>query len=85
MSVIQRGIVFAFITFSNAILFLFHSRVILEIVRVANEMGEGPATGAINLIPQAIMIGIAIIQVAAIAYFLGAFSEERTVTRRPAR
>ena len=82
MSVIQRALVFSIGTGSNAILFLFHSRVILEIVGIANSFGDGPATPAINLVPQAILVAIGIIQVVLVAYLLGAFGQQRTAQRR---
>ena len=84
MSVIQRGLVFSVGTGSNAILFLFHSRVVLEVVSIANSFPDGPATSAINLVPQAILIAIGIIQVVLVAYLLGAFGQQRTAQRRPA-
>jgi hypothetical protein len=84
MGVIDRVFVFAIGTTGNAILFMFHSRVLLELVGFVNGRGEGPATDAINLLPTTVQIAIGIIQVVLVAYLLGAFAEERTVTRRPA-
>jgi hypothetical protein len=85
MSVIQRGIIFTFGTISNAILFLFHSRVIMEIVDVANGFADGPAMGAINLLPAAIQLAIGGIQIGLILYFIGGLGQERTADRRPVR
>ena len=83
MSVIGRGVVFTIGTFSNAILFLFHSRVVMEIVAIAGMFASGPATGAINLLPDVIMLAIGGLQVGLIVYFLGGLGEERTTSRRP--
>lgn len=83
-SIISRGIVFFGGTLANAVLFLFHSRVVLEIMDVADGFAQGPATPAINMLPDVIMLAIAGIQLGLVAYFLGGLGEERTVTRGPA-
>jgi len=84
VSVLQRGIVFTIGTFSNAILFLFHSRVILEIIATAEELfGTGPATPALNLLPMAIQLAIGGLQLGLILYFIGGLGEERASDRRP--
>jgi len=83
MSVLNRALVFVSGTVGNAVLFLFHSRVLLEVVATANALSTGPGTAAIELLPTAVMIAIGGIQVILIAYLLGAFSEQRTATRRP--
>jgi len=85
MGVIQRSIVFFALTFSNAILFLFHSRVLLEIVSIANSFASGPGTSAINLLPVALQLAMGGIQLVAIVYLLGGLSEERAAQRRPMR
>lgn len=84
MSVVRRGVVFFGGTIANAILFIFHSRVLLSVTDIANSFPSGPATPAIELLPQAVMGAILIIQVGLIAYFLGAFGEQRTATQGPA-
>lgn len=84
MSVITRGIVFAIGTTANAILFLFHSRVLLEVLAIGEEVaGTGPATGAFNLLPMAMQLAMGGLQVGLILYFIGGLGEERTATRRP--
>jgi len=84
MSVVQRGIVFFGGTLANAVLFVFHSRVLLTITSTANNLAAGPATPAINLLPQAVMGAILVIQVGLIAYFLAAFDQQRAVSQGPA-
>lgn len=83
MGIVRRGIVFMFGTFTNAILFLFHSRVVLEVVETANSFGQGPASGAINLLPDVMQLAIGAIQVILIIYLLGGLGEERAANRRP--
>lgn len=83
MSIIRRGIVFAVGTVSMAVLFLVHSRVVLEIMAVAETFPSGPATGALQLLPMAIQIAIGGIELGLILYFLGGLQEERTVSRGP--
>lgn len=83
MGIVGRGIVFTIGTFSNAILFLFHSRVVLEIVDISNNFASGPATSAINLLPAAMQLAIGGIQLILIVYFLGGLGEERAARRRP--
>jgi len=83
MSIIKRGFVFTAITISNAILFLFHSRVILEIIGVSENFASGPATSAINLLPAAIQLAIGAIQIGVTLYFLAGLQQQRTVRRGP--
>lgn len=86
MGVIQRGIIFIVGTISNGILFLFHSRVILEILSVAEQLaGSGPATSALNLLPAAIQLAIGGLQIGLVVYLLVGLGEERTANRRPMR
>ncbi len=82
-SIIQRGIIFFGGTLANAVLFLFHSRVVLEVISVSESFPSGPATSAINLLPDVIMLAIAGIQLGLVAYLLGGLGQERTATRRP--
>jgi len=56
---------------------------VLEIMSVANGFPEGPATAAINMLPDVIMLAIAAIQLGLIGYLLGGLGQERSVTRRP--
>lgn len=85
MGIIGRGIIFSIGTFSNAMIFLFHSRVILEILAVAKDLGmyAGPASGAFDLLPLAIQLAIGGFQVGLILFFLGGLGEERAARRRP--
>lgn len=83
MSIIKRGFVFTAITISNAILFLFHSRVLLEIVNISENFASGPATQAINLLPAVIQLAIGAIQIGVTLYFLAGLQRQRTVTRGP--
>jgi len=83
MSIIARGLVFSGLTVSNAVLFVFHSRVVLRIVAIAESFGTGPASPAINLLPQALMLAMLIIEVIAVSYLLGAFSQQRKATQGP--
>ena len=85
MGVIKRGIVFSVGTVSNAILFLFHSRVILEVLSVAGDLGAraGPASGAFDLLPTAIQLAIGGFQLGLILYFIGGLGQERAASRRP--
>lgn len=83
MSIIKRGVIFTVGTVSNAILFLFHSRVVLEVLDVATAFPAGPATDALNLIPSAIQLAIGGLQLGLILYFIGGLSQERTASRRP--
>jgi hypothetical protein len=85
-NIIRRGIIFTAGTFSNAVLFLFHSRVILEVLDTATEVaGKGPATGALDLLPVGIQLAIGVLQIGLIVYLLGGFENERTKTRMPMR
>jgi hypothetical protein len=83
MGIIGRGIVFVVGTISNAILFLFHSRVILEVLSVADDFASGPADGAFAILPVAIQLAIGGIQVGLVLYFIGGLGQERTADRRP--
>lgn len=83
MGIMKRGVIFTIGTISNAILFLFHSRVILEVLSIADTFPKGPATDALNLIPPAIQLAIGGLQLGLILYFIGGLSQERTATRRP--
>jgi hypothetical protein len=85
MSVIRRGVVFTVGTVSNAILFLFHSRVLLEVVSISNQFASGPATSAINLLPVAMQLAMGGLQVGLILYFIGGIGQERAESRRPMR
>ncbi len=85
MGIIQRGIIFSGGTLANAVLFLFHSRVVLEVQSVAQTFPTGPATPAINMLPDAIMLAIGALQLGLIAYFLGGLGEERSTIRRAPR
>jgi len=87
MGVIKRGIVFSIGTVSNAILFLFHSRVLLEILAVAKDLGgyAGPASGAFDLLPTAIQLALGALQLGLILYFVGGIGEEKATARRPMR
>jgi len=83
MSLLRRAFVFSFGTVSNAILFIFHSRVVLSVMDVAGDFPTGPATDAINLLPTAIMLAIGVIQIALVFYFIAGLQRQRTVQRRP--
>lgn len=84
MSVIQRGIVFSIGTVANAVIFIFHSRVVLEIIAIGtNVAGTGPATSAFNLLPMAMQLAMGGLQLGLILYFLGGLGQERTITRGP--
>lgn len=84
MGLLQRAVIFAIGTVSNAILFLFHSRVLLEVLAVGrNVAGQGPATGAFDLLPIAMQLAMGGFQIGLILYFIGGLGEERTTTRRP--
>ena len=86
MGVVERSFVFLAITGGNAILFLFHSRVLLEVLAVGNEIaGTGPATDALNLLPQAMQLAMGGIQLIAIVYLLGGLGSQRSSERRPLR
>lgn len=85
MGLIKRGLVFSIITGGNAILFLFYSRVYLRIKDLATQFPAGPATPAINLIPDAIMLAIAAIQVGVTLYFVFGLQSERARSRRVPR
>jgi len=85
MSVIQRGIIFSIGTFANAILFLFHSRVVLEIIAISHQFPSGPATGAIESIPMAIQLAIGGLQLGLVVYLLGGLGSQRKVDQVPQR
>jgi hypothetical protein len=84
MSVLRRGVIFTIGTVSNAILFIFHSRVLLEVLAQGNEIaGTGPATGAMELLPVAMQLAMGILQIGLIVYLLGGLGEERAAQQRP--
>lgn len=80
MSTIGRSRVFFGGTLVNAILFVFYSRVVLTVMDVVNGFGTGPATPAISMIPQAVVVAMLGLQVGVTAYFLGAFGQQRNVS-----
>ncbi len=81
-SIIKRGIVFSIGTVSNAVLFLFHSRVVLELLSVAESIGgTGPATDALNLLPVALQLAMGGLQIGLVLYFVGGIGEERAAGR----
>lgn len=82
MGIIQRGIIFSGGILAVAVLFLFYSRVVLEIMSVADSFPAGPATPAINMLPDVIMLAIGALLLGFIVYFLGGLGEERSTTRR---
>jgi len=82
MGVIQRGIIFSGGTIACAVLFLFHSRVVLKIQDVAQTFPSGPATPAINMLPDAIMLAIGALQLGLIVYFLGGLGQERSSVQK---
>lgn len=79
MGALKRGIIFFAGTLSNGLLFLFHSRVVLEVLDYA---GQGPATGAMNMLPDAMVLAMGGLQIGLIVYLLGGFGKERAATRR---
>lgn len=84
MGIFRRGIVFSIGTVSNAILFLFHSRVVLEVLAIAEEIaGEGPATDALNMLPVAMQLAMGGIQLVLVLYLVGGLGQERAAARRP--
>lgn len=84
MGVIQRAVIFTAGTITNAVLFLFHSRVVLEVVAVAKDVaGSGPATSSLNALPMAMQLAMGVLQVGLIVYLLGGLGEEKTTTTRP--
>jgi len=85
MGVIQRGIIFSGGTMANAVLFLFHSRVVLEVQDVSQTFPSGPATPAINMLPDVIMLAIGALQLGLIVYFLGGLGQERSTVQRAPR
>lgn len=84
MGLMQRGVVFAIGTFSNAVLFLFLSRALLPLLETGQSIaGDGPATAALNNLPIAIQLAMGLLQLGLIAYLLGGLGEERASQRRP--
>lgn len=77
MSLVSRGRVFFAGTLVNAILFVFYSRVVLTVTGVVNSFGTGPATGAIEMVPQALVVAMLALQAGVTAYFVGAFGQQR--------
>jgi len=82
MGILRRLPVFALLVVTDAILFIFHSRVVLTIVDIANSFASGPATGAINLLPDVLQLVMGVILLGAFAYLLGGIGEERAAARR---
>ncbi len=84
MRVLNRGVVFTIGTISNAIVFLFHSRVLMEVLDVAKDFGwsGGPATGALQLLPVAMQLAMGVFQLGLILYFLGGLGQERASATR---
>lgn len=85
MSVIQRGIIFSIGTVANVILFLFHSRVVLEIVGIANQFPSGPATPAIESIPMGMQLAMGGLQIGLVVYLVGGLGSQRSVDEVPRR
>lgn len=86
MSLIRRLPVFMALIVADAILFLFYSRVLLEVLATGEEIaGTGPATSSMNLLPAAMQLVMGIILVGAFGYLLGGISSERTAVRRRMR
>lgn len=83
MTLISRGRVFFGGTLVNGVLFVFYSRVVLTVTGLVNSFGTGPATSAIEMVPQAVVVSMLVLQVGVTAYFLGAFGEQRQAGRRP--
>lgn len=84
MGLMQRGVIFTIGTVSNAILFLFLSRVLLPLLATGESIaGEGPATAALTNLPIAIQVAMGVLQLGLIAYLLGGLGEERSTQRRP--
>jgi len=83
MSLISRGGVFFGGTLANGVIFVFYSRVVLTTTELVNSFGTGPATPAIEMIPQAVVLAMLTLQVGVTGYFLGAFGKQRQANRRP--
>ena len=84
MGLVERGVIFMIGTISNAILFLFTSRVILEIVSVGESVaGTGPATPAMNLLAPVMQLVIGMIQLGLIAYLIAGIGEQKSVAQEP--
>jgi hypothetical protein len=83
MSLSSRGRVFFAGTLVNAVLFVFYSRVVLTVTGLVNDFGTGPATPAIEMIPQAVVVAMLALQIGVTGYFLGAFGQQRKAQRRP--
>lgn len=83
MGVLQRMIIFTIGTFTNGILVLFLTRAVLPFYADAQSLtASGPATSAMNLVPQAMTLAIGVIQVGLLVYLLGGLGTERTVSSR---
>lgn len=83
MGIISRLPIFMGLVVMDAILFLFHSRVLLRILDTGESIaGTGPATSAMNLLPAAMQLVMGLILVGAFGYLLGGITSERTATRR---
>lgn len=86
MGIVSRLPIFFGLVVTDAVLFLFHSRVLLRVIETGEAIaGTGPATGAINLLPAAMQLVMGIILVGAFGYLLGGISSERTAARRRMR
>lgn len=82
MGLIQRGVIFFGGTVANAIIFIFLSRVVLPLISYGP---EGPATGAMNLLPVAMQLAIGVFQLGLIVYLVGGLGQQRSNQRRPMR
>lgn len=82
MGLIQRGIIFTAGTVANGVIFIFLARVVMPLV---NTGPQGPATGALNLLPVAMQLAIGGLQVGLIVYLVTGIGEERAAQRRPIR
>lgn len=85
MGLLQRGIIFFAGTVANGILFVFHSRVLLEVLAMGQAItgGSGPATGALNLLPTVMQLVIGGFQLGLIFYLLGGLGQQKTTAERP--
>jgi len=79
MGLIQRGVIAMRLIVAAGVVFLVFSRGVLPIM--SNDPG-GPATAALDLIPVAMQIGLAVLLLGAVVYLLFGIGQERTRTRR---
>lgn len=83
MGIISRLPIFMGLVVTDAILFLFHSRVLLRVIETGESIaGTGPATSAINLLPAVMQLVMGLILVGAFGYLLGGITSQRTARRR---